>query len=86
MEKYIREWRRSDSPLTNPSPCTFELPSIFRRAAIKGWAFMMMTVTVAGASVAAVSCYGDKRMGGILAATEVVVLTHRVRKALAIRP
>eukprot|EP00903_Cladosiphon_okamuranus_P017623 g16233.t1 len=57
----------------------------FRGYNIIGWVLMATTVTVAGASVAAVSFLGGKRAGGALAATEAVLLASRFHKAAAMR-
>ncbi len=48
-----------------------------------GWVLMATTFTLAGATVAAATFYGGKRAGGALAATEVVLLTHRFQKAVS---
>ena len=61
-----------------------ELPTT-RSVNVKGWLMMAATLTVAGASVAAASFYGGKRAGGVVAATEAVVLASRVRKAIVMR-
>lgn len=46
---------------------------------------MITTSVVAGVTVVAASFFGGKRVGGALAAAELVLLTSRIRSVLAMR-